>query len=258
MRAIKHKILVLSGKGGVGKSTVAANLSVALARLGSKVGVLDVDVCGPSIPKLMAVEGVQIVNSEFGWRPAISPFSGVKTVSVGALLPTDQTAIVWRGPRKTQIIKQFLKDVLWGKLDYLVFDTPPGTSDEHMTVVNCLRSSNPDGAIIVMTSQKFALDIIRKEISFCRKMGIPVLGIVENMSRYVCPCCKEVQNLFESSSAEALAAEYSVPILAQIPLEQGLMRCCESSQSIFEQTDCPESADAFLSLARRLVDSLGR
>lgn len=254
MNAIRHKILILSGKGGVGKSTVAANLSIALARLPhNKVGLLDLDICGPSVPQLMGVLNGQIENSPYGWKPIISPHNGVKTVSVGALLNDDRAAIIWRGPRKTHLIKQFLKDVFWGKLDFLVFDTPPGTSDEHISVVNCLKTCKPDGAIIVMTSQKFALPTIRKEITFCNKMGIRILGIVENMSRFICPCCSEDYQFFDSSVSEELAAEIGVPFLGSIPIDQHLGTCADKSRSIFDAQECSVTAGAFDSLVEKIT-----
>ncbi|XP_064400343.1 cytosolic Fe-S cluster assembly factor Nubp2 homolog 2-like isoform X2 [Halichondria panicea] len=220
MKAIKKKILVLSGKGGVGKSTVAACLGMALAKLNTKVGILDLDICGPSIPKLLAVEGQAVVNSQYGWTPLRSPHSEVKVMSVGCLLGESDSPVVWRGPRKSSLIKQFLKDTFWGRLDYLIFDTPPGTSDEHLTVVKMLLNVKPEGAILVTTPQDVALATIRKEISFCRKMSLNIIGIVGNMASYVCPCCKEESPIFtDDGGVQSLCNEYSIPFLGTVPLD---------------------------------------
>ncbi|KAL6073905.1 Cytosolic Fe-S cluster assembly factor NUBP1, variant 2 [Balamuthia mandrillaris] len=200
MKAIAHKILVLSGKGGVGKSSVAANLAVALSRKGKKVALLDVDICGPSIPKLMNVEGAQVIASDYGWIPPKDPVHNIPVMSVQFLLGHPDAPVVWRGPRKTSMIKRFLKDTFWGRLDYLIVDTPPGTSDEHLSTITALKNAKPDGAVIVTTPQKVSLVTINKELSFCKKLKLPVLGLIENMSGFVCPCC-EVRSFSLSLSA---------------------------------------------------------
>ncbi len=216
MGAIKHRILVLSGKGGVGKSFFSVLLVRVLAQAGAKVGCCDLDICGPSIPRLLGTAGIPIVSSDYGWVPAISPHGGsgngngrgggggIKTLSVGSLLPDARQAVIWRGPRKTATIKRFLKDTFWGRLDHLIFDTPPGTSDEHLTVVKLLGSAcRPRGAILVTTPQRLAMDTVRREITFCRKMGIKILGLVENMAGYVCPCCNDIVDAFGTMPVEA-------------------------------------------------------
>lgn len=195
---IKHKILVLSGKGGVGKSTFTAALSFALAADEDvQVGVMDIDITGPSLPRIMGVEGEQIHESSSGWTP-IYVRDNLSLISTSFLLPTPDTPIIWRGPKKNGMIKQFIKDVDWDELDFLVIDTPPGTSDEHLSISTFLRQASEtssstdsgiDGALIVTTPQEVALLDVRKELDFCRKAGIRVLGIVENMSGFVCPNC---------------------------------------------------------------------
>ncbi|XP_062594965.1 uncharacterized protein LOC134256332, partial [Saccostrea cucullata] len=220
MGAIKHKILVLSGKGGVGKSTVAYLLSLALAKCqSSKVGVIDLDICGPSIPKLFNVEHQSILQSPYGWKPLISPNGDIKVMSVGSLLESDKMSIIFRGPRKTGLIKRFLKETFWGKLDFLICDTPPGTSDEHMAIVKLLKNVKPDGAILVTTPQEVAMATIKKEINFCKKMGLSILGIVENMGGFVCPCCKEMSELFSGSGVTSLASSHGVPVLGHLPMD---------------------------------------
>ncbi|KAK9132448.1 hypothetical protein Scep_011976 [Stephania cephalantha] len=178
---VKHKILVLSGKGGVGKSTFSAQLSFALSSMDYQVGLLDIDICGPSIPKMLGLEGQTIHQSNLGWSPVYVD-DNLGVMSIGFMLPHPDEAVIWRGPRKNGIIKQFLKDVNWGELDYLVVDAPPGTSDEHISIVQFLKASGIDGAIIVSTPQEVSLTDVRKEVSFCKKVGLQVLGVVENMS----------------------------------------------------------------------------
>ncbi|XP_022099341.1 cytosolic Fe-S cluster assembly factor NBP35-like isoform X2 [Acanthaster planci] len=259
MNAIKHKILIISGKGGVGKSSLAATLSMALAKLHpNKVGLVDVDVCGPSCPQLMAVENQTVVNTQWGWTPLKSPLGHIKVMSVGSLLQQTDSAVVWRGPRKTQLIKRFLKDTFWGRLDCLVFDTPPGTSDEHLTVVKVLKNVNPDGALIVTTSQLVAIATVRKEITFCRKMGLKILGVVENMSGFVCPCCQEETNLFPVGGVEELAQEFNLKYLGKIPLDPRLTSCCEAGQSIFEEYPDSPATKALIKLAETLETCLKR
>lgn len=254
MNAIQHKILILSGKGGVGKSSVAATLSVALSNMGKKVGLVDLDICGPSIPKLMAIDGQQVVNSPYGWMPLRSPHFDVKVMSVGSLLEKGDSAIIWRGPRKTGLIKQFLKDTFWGRLDFLIFDTPPGTSDEHLTVVKALKDVKPDGAVVVSTPQDLALATIRKELNFCRTMGLKVLGIVENMSGFVCPHCQECSDLFSAGGARRLADEYGFLFLGSIPLDQNLCLCCEEGSNVFETFPESPAGRALYSIASILID----
>lgn len=182
---------MLSGKGGVGKSTVAAQLAWSLAAKDAEVGLLDIDICGPSVPKMLGLEGQEIHQSNMGWSPVYVE-ENLGVMSIGFMLPNPDDAVIWRGPRKNGLIKQFLKDVHWGDLDYLVIDAPPGTSDEHISVAQFLRPcaqlcGNLAGAVIVTTPQEVALIDVRKEINFCKKTDIPILGVVENMSSLVCP-----------------------------------------------------------------------
>lgn len=178
---MKRKVLVLSGKGGVGKSTVASQLAFALADEGNEVGLLDIDICGPSVPKMLGLEGEEVHQSNFGWEP-VHFSENLSVMSIGFMLPNPDSAVVWRGPRKNGLIKQFLKDVDWGEVDVLLIDTPPGTSDEHISAAQYLGAVGADGAVIVTTPQEVACADVRKELSFCSKTSIPVLGIVENMA----------------------------------------------------------------------------
>uniref|UniRef100_G3UF30 NUBP iron-sulfur cluster assembly factor 1, cytosolic n=1 Tax=Loxodonta africana TaxID=9785 RepID=G3UF30_LOXAF len=186
---VKHKILVLSGKGGVGKSTFSAHLAHGLAEdENTQIALLDIDICGPSIPKIMGLEGEQVIavfqNSQNSY---VEDNLGV--MSVGFLLSSPDDAVIWRGPKKNGMIKQFLRDVDWGEIDYLIVDTPPGTSDEHLSVVHYLSAAHIDGAVVITTPQEISLQDVRKEINFCHKVKLPIIGVVENMSGFVCPKC---------------------------------------------------------------------
>lgn len=212
---IQHKVAVLSGKGGVGKSTVAVNLAMALRDAGKKVGLLDVDIHGPSVPTMLGVEGKLLDGCADGLLPL--DVDGLKLMSVGFLLQNQDDAVIWRGPRKMGVIEQFLKDVVWGDLDYLIIDSPPGTGDEPLSV--CQLIGGMDGAVIVTTPQKVAAVDVRKSITFCRQLQVPVLGVVENMNGFVCPKCGEITHILSSGGGAKIAADMQVPFLGSIPID---------------------------------------
>ncbi|KND02230.1 iron-sulfur cluster assembly protein CFD1 [Spizellomyces punctatus DAOM BR117] len=231
---VKHIILVLSGKGGVGKSTVSTELALSLVELGKKVGVLDIDLTGPSIPRMFGLDGQQVHQASTGWIPVYADETKrLAVMSLGFLLQNKDDAVVWRGPKKTAMIKQFLEDVAWGELDYLLIDTPPGTSDEHISVAENLRQYNPDGAVVVTTPQAVSLADVRKELNFCRKVKIPVLGVVENMSGFVCPHCAECSDLFSKGGGEAMAEEFKVDFLGRVPIDPTLTTLIEAEGGSF-------------------------
>lgn len=236
LSGVRHKLLVLSGKGGVGKSTFTTMLSHAFAQDEEvMVGVMDTDITGPSIPKMMGVEAETIHVSSSGWSPVwVADNLGV--MSVQFMLPNRDDAVIWRGPKKNGLIKQFLKDVEWGELDYLVVDTPPGTSDEHLSVNSFLKESGVDGAVLVTTPQEVSLLDVRKEIDFCRKAGIKILGLVENMSGFVCPKCTHQSQIFKPTTggARALAKEVGVPFLGAVPLDPRIGMACDYGESFFD------------------------
>mmetsp|Transcript_58453 Transcript_58453/g.127916 ORF Transcript_58453/g.127916 Transcript_58453/m.127916 type:complete len:392 (-) Transcript_58453:73-1248(-) len=217
---VKRKILVLSGKGGVGKSTVSAQLSFGFSARSMDVGLLDVDICGPSVPRMLGLLGQDVHQSSEGWSP-IYVDDHLAVMSIGFMLPNQDDAIIWRGPRKNGLIKQFLTDVTWGELDALIIDTPPGTSDEHLSIVTYLQDAKIDGAIIVTTPQEVSLMDVRKEINFCRRVSLPVLGVVENMSGYCCPSCGHTERIFSPSTggAQAMCQQMDVPYLGSVPLD---------------------------------------
>jgi Mrp family chromosome partitioning ATPase len=236
MNTIRRKILILSGKGGVGKSTVTAHLALALAhRQENQIGVMDIDVCGPSIPRLFGLQHETVHQSNYGWSPVYA-LDNVGVMSIQFMLPSPDEAVIWRGPKKNGLIKQFLRDVNWGDLDYLLVDTPPGTSDEHISIAQYLKESGIDGAVLVSTPQEVALQDVRKEINFCRKTGIPILGVVENMSGFVCPNCEERHEVFPAvtGGVQAMCTQMHVDYLGSIPLDPRLGQACDRGQSFME------------------------
>ena len=212
---VKHKIVILSGKGGVGKSTIAVNLAAGLKAMGLKTGLLDVDIHGPSIPTMLGLENKALVGTKDGLVPL--DLNGLKVISSGFFLKSQDDAVIWRGPMKANVIRQFLQDVIWGELDLLVIDSPPGTGDEPLSV--CQLIKNLDGAVIVTTPQKVAAVDVRKSITFCRQLKVPVLGLIENMSGFACPKCGDISPIFGSGGGKRIAADMSVPFLGAIPID---------------------------------------
>jgi Mrp family chromosome partitioning ATPase/predicted Fe-Mo cluster-binding NifX family protein len=247
---IKHKVLVLSGKGGVGKSTVAVNLAVALAVAGRKVGLLDIDIHGPSVPKLLGVQDFPI----HGTKEAISPVEigdNLRVMSIGFLLRDSDDAVIWRGPMKFSVIKQFLGEVEWGELDYLVVDSPPGTGDEPLTIAQLIDDA--DGAVIVTTPQDVALIDVRKCISFCRQLSLPVIGVVENMSGFACPHCGERTEIFKSGGGKTMAEDMGVPFLGQVPVDPGIVSASDAGEPFIVKFPETETGKVFASLAAPIL-----
>ncbi|HPC84112.1 MAG TPA: iron-sulfur cluster carrier protein MrpORP [Thermoanaerobaculaceae bacterium] len=239
--AIRHQVVVLSGKGGVGKSTVAVSLAAAAARAGLAVGLLDVDVHGPSVPTMAGIQGQRpLVVGE-----ALAPVEvgGVKVMSVGLLLGDQDQALIWRGPMKAKVIEQLLRDVAWGELDLLVVDAPPGTGDEPLAV--CQLLGRPDGAVIVTTPQDVAITAVRKSITFCRQLGMPVLGVVENMSGMLCPACGHLAEVFGSGAGEIMASEMGVPFLGRIPMHPEIAAAGDAGALLRAPWASDPLADAF-------------
>ncbi|WP_005032526.1 Mrp/NBP35 family ATP-binding protein [Holophaga foetida] len=214
---IRHTLLVLSGKGGVGKSTVAVNLAVALRDAGHRVGLLDVDVHGPSVPTMLGLEGFSISRGPDGLKPLSA--GALKVMSVAFLLSGQDEALIWRGPMKMKLIKQFVRDVAWGDLDYLIVDAPPGTGDEPLTVCQVL---SPQGAVVVTSPQRVAAVDVRKAVTFCRQLRVPILGVIENMSGFTCPRCGEQVAIFRKGGGRILAEEMGLPFLGELPLDPGI------------------------------------
>ncbi|KAJ2077673.1 cytosolic Fe-S cluster assembly factor nbp35 [Coemansia sp. RSA 988] len=259
LRNVQHKILVLSGKGGVGKSTFTGQLAFALASDEEKeVGVVDIDICGPSLPRIMGCEREEIHRSAAGWSP-IYVQDNLGLMSIAFMLPDEDAAVIWRGPKKNGMIKQFLKDVDWGTgadntLDYMLIDTPPGTSDEHLSVVQLLKNSGISGAVIVTTPQEVAIQDVRKEIDFCRKANVPIIGVVENMSGFVCPGCNGESRIFypTTGGASALCKDLNIPLLGSIPLDPSIGRACDSGSSFIDTHADSPAAKAYLQIIDRI------
>jgi Mrp family chromosome partitioning ATPase len=253
---VRHKIMVLSGKGGVGKSTVAANLAAALAAGGRSVGLLDVDFHGPSIPRLVGLEQRPVRASEDG---SIAPFEaagGLKVMSIGLLLSGADSAVIWRGPLKMNVIKQLLRDVRWGELDCLVVDSPPGTGDEPLSVAQLIPAA--DGALLVTTPQAISADDVRRSVSFCRQVNLPVLGILENMSGFVCPHCGKESAPFKSGGGRALAAETGVPFLGRIPIDPQVVAASDDGRPFVVSQPQSAAAGAFAAAIEPLAALVDR
>jgi len=241
---IKHKIVVLSGKGGVGKSTVAVNLAMGLHLAGKKVGLLDVDIHGPSIPTMLGLEGCQVMESNGELLPA--DLNGMKVISLGFFLKEQDEAVIWRGPMKTGVITQFIRDVAWGDLDYLIVDSPPGTGDEPLSV--CQTLENADGAVIVTTPQKVAAVDVRKSISFCRQLSLPILGVIENMNGFVCPRCGVTTAVFQSGGGKLMADDMGVPFLGSVPIDPQISEAGDSGIAFLQRYADSSTAKLFQSL----------
>lgn len=234
---IRHKVLVLSGKGGVGKSTVAVGLAMSLARSGKRVGLLDVDLHGPSVPKLLGVEGTPVEGRGDALLPVTT--AGVKVMSIGLLLSNPEGPVIWRGPMKMHVIERLLRDVEWGDLDVLVIDLPPGTGDEPLSI--CQLIPGADGAIVVTTPQDVATANVRRSVRFCRELKLPVLGVIENMSGFVCPSCGTTTFVFGSGGGERMAVEMGVRFLGRVPLDAQLAQAGDRGLA---SERCPQSAAA--------------
>ena len=217
---IKHKIAVMSGKGGVGKSTVAANLAFTLAWKGYSVGLLDVDIHGPTIPKMLGVEKENITfDSDHKMLP-VKISEKIKLVSMAFLLENEDSPVIWRGPIKMGVIRQFLEDVRWGELDYLIIDLPPGTGDEPLNIAQMLPDSY---ALIVSTPQDVALLSVRKSINFAKMLNMPIIGIIENMSGFACPHCGKRSDIFKTGGCEQAANEFKLPFLGKVPIDSKIV-----------------------------------
>ena len=239
-------IAVMSGKGGVGKSLVSALLAIAVAREGKDVGILDADITGPSIPKIFGLNGIRPRSSETGILPVLSKL-GISIMSVNLLLEHEDDAVIWRGPIISRVIQQFWEDVLWGKLDYLIIDLPPGTADAPLTVLQTIPVS---GTIIVFSPQELAAMVVKKAVRMARQLDIPVLGIVENMSYFTPPGSKKKLELFGKSRSQEMSEATGAPLLAQIPVDPALARLCD--QGKIEQY----SSEIFNGLSRNFVKTL--
>ncbi len=253
LKNIKYKILVFSGKGGVGKSTASANLAVALALAGKTVGLLDIDFHGPSIPKLMGFAGKRADMRGDKLLP-LQFSDNLKVMSLGMLLNSDSDAVIWRGPMKNGAIRQLVKDVEWGSLDYLIVDSPPGTGDEPLSLVQTMEHLT--GAIIVTQPQQLSVDDVRRSVSFCEKLDLRVLGIIENMSGFICPKCGETIDIFKSGGGETLANEKNIPFLGKVPIDPNIVQASDDGTPFFYHFGKSPAAKAFEDIVERVVEQV--
>jgi len=255
LNKIKHKILVLSGKGGVGKSTVSANLAVALSEKGYDVGILDIDIHGPSIPKMLGVEDDKPLSTDEGINPVLfSP--KLKVMSMGFLLPDKDSPVIWRGPLKMAAIKQLIGDVNWGNLDYLIVDIPPGTGDEPLSIAQLIP--NCDGAIVVTTPQDVALISVRKSINFVKKMNMPVIGIIENMSGFKCPHCGKSIDIFKTGGGFKTSKDFKVPFLGKVPLDAEIVKTGDSGEPLVAKDKKSEASKAFIEIVKNIEKNVNK
>jgi len=251
---IKHVIIVISGKGGVGKSTISSNLAMSLAMKGRKTGIMDVDIHGPNLPKMFGVES-EVVGVDKGMLIPVTAAHDLKVMSMAFLIPEKDAPVAWRGPMKAGVIRQFLEDVHWGELEYLIMDMPPGTGDEALSIVQLIPKAT--GMIIVTTPQDVALLDSRKSIIFSTQAKIPIIGLVENMSGFICPHCGERTDIFGSGGGERTALEMGVRFLGRVPIEPGIVVSGDAGLPIVASAPGSESAKAFNCIAERVIKRTG-
>jgi Mrp family chromosome partitioning ATPase len=247
---IKNKILVMSGKGGVGKTSTSVNLSIALANKGFNVGIIDVDLHGPDVPRMLGLEG----TPELTQNKKLSPMSysrNLRAISIESFTPNKDDAIIWRGPLKFSAIRQFIGDVDWGNLDFLVIDSPPGTGDEPLTVAQTISDAK---AVIVTTPQEVALADVRKSINFCKTVNLEIFGLIENMSGFSCPHCNETIELFGSGGGEKTASQMGIHFLGSIPFDPRMVTCGDSGSCYQDIHNNSAVTQAFGSVADKLAE----
>jgi len=255
MGKVKHKIAVISGKGGVGKSTFTVNLAIAFAAKGhmDRVGILDADFHGPSVPKMLGVRGQMIQSDDGGILPVTGPL-GIRIVSTEFILPDENTPVIWRGPLKMNAIRDFLSEIAWGELDFLLIDLPPGTGDEPLSIAQLLPDL--DGVVVLTIPSQVSQLVVKKAVNFARRLNLPVIGIVENMSGFICPNCGAKVDIFQTGGGKKIAEELNIPFLGSIPIDQ---RICEDADNgkpfILEHKDSP-ATKAFMEIVDKIENYL--
>lgn len=252
LKEVDHITMVMSGKGGVGKSTVASNLALMLSKKGRKVGLLDIDIHGPNLPKMLGVDKMRMEVSEGNRIEPVQVANNLKLTSMGFLLPSEKEAIIWRGPLKMKVIEQFLRDIIWGKLDWLIVDAPPGTGDEPLSMGQLVPATS---AIIVTTPQEISILDVKKSVTFAQKLNLKILGIIENMSGFICPHCGEKIALFMKGGGEVVSKEMGVPFLGSIPIEQEVVRATDKGKPYVLDNPDSEVARAFERIAEKIMKS---
>ncbi len=254
MKNIKHKIVIMSGKGGVGKTTVAVNLAFAFAWKGYQVGILDADIHGPDVPKMLGVEGQHPMGGPMGIFPVIGPLN-IKVMSMELLLKDPKTPIIWRGPLKMKVIEQFLSDVIWTALDFLICDLPPGTGDEPLSIMQLIPEL--DGIIIVTTPQDVALLDVKKAITMAKQLNVRVLGVIENMAGFICPHCGKKTYIFGVGGGEEAAKEMNVPFLGRLPLDMRIREVSDQGKPFIVEHPDSEAAKSFMQIVEKIEEELG-
>lgn len=249
---IKNKLIVMSGKGGVGKTSTSVSIAIALAKKGYQVGLMDVDLHGPDVPRMLGLKGTPDLSRNQKLNP-LKYSDNLKVISVESLTPNKDDAIIWRGPIKHSAISQFIGDVEWGNLDFLIIDAPPGTGDEPLTVAQTISDAK---AIIVTTPQEVSLADVRKSISFCKTVKLEIFGLLENMSGCTCPHCGEKIELFGSGGGEKTASEAGLRFLGKVPFDQNMVRCGDEGSSFQDEFKDSEVTGAFESIANNLSELL--
>ena len=255
MSKIKHKIAVISGKGGVGKSTVTVNLAMAFAMHGyvNSVGILDADIHGPSVPKMLGLHGQRLQAIPIGVFPVTGPL-GIKVVSMDFLLLNDESPVIWRGPLKMKAIQQFLSDIMWGELEFLFIDLPPGTGDEPLSVIQLIPEM--DGVVIVTIPSEVSQVVVKKAVTFARQLGVPIIGVIENMSGFICPKCGTEINIFKVGGGKKIAGDLAVPFLGSIPIDPEICRDSDNGMPfITEHAESP-ATKAFIEIVKKIEDFL--
>ena len=248
LKKIKNKYIVLSGKGGVGKTSTSVNLSMALANKGFNVGIMDVDLHGPDVPRMLGLKGMLDLSKNNKLKP-MQYSENLKVVSIESLIANKDDAIIWRGPLKYSAILQFIGEVEWGELDFLIIDSPPGTGDEPLTIAQTIHDAK---AIIVTTPQEVSLADVRKSISFCRTVKMDILGLIENMSGFACPHCNKMVDLFGSGGGEKTAVSAGIPFLGRIPFDPNVVSCGDNGVSFQEKYADAQVTRAFIELAEKI------
>lgn len=256
LKRIRHKLVVMSGKGGVGKSTVAVNLATVLAEAGKKVGIMDIDIHGPNIPKMLGIEDAQIQTSARGIGPVIPQGNpNLKVMSMAFLLDSTEEAVIWRGPLKIGLIRQFLSDVDWGDLDYLIVDLPPGTGDEPLSIAQNIP--NDSHAVIVTTPQEVSLLDVSKSVNFARQLKMKIAGIIENMSGFSCPYCGEAIDIFKSGGGERLAMKENIPFLGGVPMDADIVISGDRGRPFVAGNEDSPAGKAFRKIVSKIRGFLG-
>lgn len=255
MAKIRHKIAIISGKGGVGKSTVTVNLAVAFAVHGhaNRVGILDADIHGPSVPKILGLTGQRLQVGPPGVFPVLGSL-GIKVVSMDFLLPDENAPVIWRGPLKMTAIRQFLSDIVWGELDILLIDLPPGTGDEPLSVAQLLPEL--DGVIIVTIPSEVSQIVVKKAVTFARRLGMPIIGVVENMSGFVCPNCGAKVDIFRSGGGMKIAEELAIPFLGSIPIDQKISEASDKGTPFIVMYGDSPASKAFMEIVEKVEEFL--